>query len=276
MTVLFRKKGVKRMQAIKIMHSQRIRAGALRSATVALLIVLAVALSAQAADSAGKIYSLAGPTVSVSGEGKVTAQPDRAALQLGVQIREDDLARARAEVTQRSNAILAHLASLGIEQRHINATHISAQAEYRWDKQRETQILSGYSVKRSIDLMLMDLSLLPAVIEGSTDAGANQLSPPQLSHSREAELRRDALRLATEDARDNARVIADSLGKIVGQVREINVVSSPRPMPVARDMMMRSSMESAETGAVYSAGDMIFEARLNATFDLADDGKGGV
>lgn len=209
------------------------------------------------------------PGVTVTGEGRVTALPDRAALQLGVQARHEDLAQARAEVTRRTNEVLAHLASLDIEERHINATHISVQPEYRWDKQREEQILTGYSVQRSIDLALMDLSLLPAVIEGSADAGANQVSPPRLSHSDEAELRRDALRLATEDARASAAAIAQSLGRTLRGVRDISVMGSPRPMPLANDMMMRASMESGEARADYVAGDMVFEAQVNATFNLS-------
>ncbi|MFN2330239.1 MAG: SIMPL domain-containing protein, partial [Chromatocurvus sp.] len=168
---------------------------------------------------------------------------------------------------RRSNAVLEHLASLGIEERHVNATHINAQPEYRWDQQRETQVLTGYSVQRSIELALMDLSLLSAVIEGSADAGANQISPPQLSHSNEAEFRRSALRLATEDARANARAIADGLGSTLGEVRDISAAGSPRPVPMAKDMMLRTAQESAAPAASYVAGDMVFEARVNATFN---------
>lgn len=217
------------------------------------------------------------PGVSVTGEGKVTAQPDRAALQLGVQARHEDLTEARNDVTRRSNAVLAYLASLGIEERHVNATHINAQPEYRWDPQQETQILTGYSVQRSLELALMNLSLLSAVIEGSADAGANQISPPQLSHSNEAELRRAALRLATEDARANARAIADGLGSTLGEVRDIQASGNPRPVPMARDMMMRASTESAAPAASYVAGDMVFEAQVKATFNLLTfDSKDGV
>lgn len=209
------------------------------------------------------------PAVTVIGEGSVTAQPDRAALQLGMQARHENLEAARADVTRRSNAVLAHLASLDLEERYINATHISVQPEYRWDKQREEQILTGYSVQRSIDLALQDLSLLPDIIEGSADAGANRISPPRLSHSNEAVLRRDALRLATADARANADAIAETLGYRLGDVRDINSVGGPRPAPVGGDMLMRASMESSGGAkASYVTADMVFEARVNATFHL--------
>lgn len=207
--------------------------------------------------------------VTVTGTGRVTALPDQATVQLGVQARHEVLATARAEVTRRSNAVLAHLASLGVDERHINATHINAQPQYHWDKQRETQVLTGYSVQRSIDLALMDLSLLPTVIEGSADAGANRISPPRLSHSNEAALRRDALRLATENARSNALAIAETLGSTLGPVSDISTTGSSRPIPVAKDMLMRASVESADSSAGYIPGDMVFEARVTATFNLS-------
>lgn len=266
-------KDVRHMQSSTIMQGQmRRRHAALRTvlATLLTLILPSAALTAETVRDASEPLS---PAISVSGEGKVTAQPDRAALQLGVQVRHEDLAEARSEVTRRSNAILQHLASLGIEQRHVNATDINTLPEYRWDKEQETQVLTGYSVQRSIDLALMDLSLLSTVIEGSADAGANRITPPQLSHSREAELRRDALRLATEDARANAMAIADALGGTLGAVRDISTTGNARPVPMARDMMMRASAESAGADATYVAGEQAFKARVSATFNLATTGS---
>ncbi|TCO78248.1 SIMPL domain-containing protein [Chromatocurvus halotolerans] len=260
------------MQSSTILQGRGRRKRAAFHSVLATLITLTLGPAVLAAEAGGDAGNPP-PAISVTGEGKVTAQPDRAALQLGVQVRHEDLAEARSEVTRRSNAILQHLASLGIEERHVNATDINTLPEYRWDKEQETQVLTGYSVQRSIDLALMDLSLLSTVIEGSADAGANRITPPRLSHSREAELRRDALRLATEDARANARAIAETLGGTLGAVRDISTGGSPRPVPMARDMMMRASAETADADATYVAGDQTFEARVSATFNLATTGS---
>ncbi len=241
----------------------------LTTAVLGALLLLSPAITA-ATQPGGDSGRRPVPSVTVNGEGRVTALPDQAALQLGVQARDEDLAQARAAVTERTNAVLAHLASLGLAERHINATHINVQPEYRWDKPREEQVLTGYRVQRSIDLALMDLSTLPAVIEGSADAGADRVSPPRLSHSNEAELRRDALRLAAEDARANAATIAQSLGATLGGVREISVMDSARPVPLANDRMLRTSMDKTATEASYVAGEMVFEARVSATFQLTD------
>jgi len=260
------------MEGYRIMQGQMRRKRATTGAVLATLLTLTLNAprTALAADTASEPLP---PAISVVGEGKVTAQPDRAALQLGMQVRHEDLVQARQEVTRRSEAILQHLISLGIEKRQVSATDINTLPEYRWDEQRKTQVLTGYSVQRSIEVALMDLSLLSTVIEGSADAGANRITPPQLSHSREAELRRDALRLATEDARANASAIAEALGGSLGAVRDIGTTGSPRPVPMARDTMMRASAESTGADATYIAGEQTFKARVSATFDLATTGR---
>src|SRR6056297_192373 len=265
-------KDVRHMQGYRIMQGQMRRKRATTGAVLATLLTLTLNAprTALAADTASEPLP---PAISVVGEGKVTAQPDRAALQLGMQVRHEDLVQARQEVTRRSEAILQHLISLGIEKRQVSATDINTLPEYRWDEQRKTQVLTGYSVQRSIEVALMDLSLLSTVIEGSADAGANRITPPQLSHSREAELRRDALRLATEDARANASAIAEALGGSLGAVRDIGTTGSPRPVPMARDTMMRASAESTGADATYIAGEQTFKARVSATFDLATTGR---
>ena len=245
---------------------------ATRALSFSALLALVLSSTSMAASHTAGVDEATPAGVTVTGTGRVTAQPDQATVQLGVQVRHEDLATARADVTRRSNAVLAHLASLGIDERHINATHINTQPQYRWDKQLETQVLTGYSVQRSIDLELVDLSLLATVIEGSTDAGANQVSPPRLSHSKAAALRRDALRLATKDAMANARAIAESLGTLLGRVQEISSAGSSQPRPMAKDTLMRASMERADTDAGYITGDQIFEARVTATFNLSPAG----
>jgi hypothetical protein len=212
-------------------------------------------------------------TVTVNGEGSVLAIPDQADLQLGVQAQNTDVNVAREEVSRRSGAVLAYLAQTGLPERHINATHISVEPQYRWDREREEQILTGYLVERSIEVRITDLSLFAAVVEGSADAGANRIAAPRLSHSDEDALRREALRLATADARANAAAVALALDVPLGDVVEVNALGASRPMPIAGDAMLRAaSMEKATDEAGYQAGEMRFEARVQASFRLRRSG----
>jgi uncharacterized protein YggE len=205
--------------------------------------------------------------VSVQGEGRVSAAPDEARVGLAVQARSPDLATAREDVNARTAAVLAHLEDLAIPAGDISAPGLTLRPEYRWDKAREQQVLQGYLVQRRIDVRLTELGRLGVLIEGAADAGANEVSPPVLGHSGEAGLRREALAAAAADARANAEALAGSLGVTVGPVRSLETLQGPRPRPMASEMMLRSA-DAAPAAETYVTGDLVFESRVNATFDL--------
>jgi len=209
--------------------------------------------------------------LSVHGEGRVSAAPDEARIGLGVQARSPDLATAREDVNARTAAVLAHLESLGIPAGDISAPGLTLRPEYRWDKAKEQQVLKGYLVQRRIDVRLTQLGQLGVLIEGAADAGANEVSPPVLGHSEASRLRREALAAAALDARANAEALADSLGIAVGPVRSLDAFQGPQPRPMASEMMLRSA-DAAPGAETYVTGDLVFESRVNATFDLVVPG----
>jgi len=209
--------------------------------------------------------------LSVHGEGRISAAPDEARIGLGVQARSPDLATAREDVNARTAAVLAHLERLGIPDGDISAAGLTLRPEYRWDKAREQQVLKGYLVQRRVDVRLVQLDRLGVLIEGAADAGANEISPPVLGHSESARLHREALAAAALDARANAEALADSLGIAVGPVRSLDAFQGPPPRPMASEMMVRSA-DAASGAETYVTGDLVFESRVNATFDLTVPG----
>ena len=62
-------------------------------------------------------------------------------------------------------------------------------------------------------------------------------------------------------------VACDSLGIAVGPVRSLDAFQGPQPRPMASEMMLRSA-DAAPGAETYVTGDLVFESRVNATFDL--------
>lgn len=205
----------------------------------------------------------------VQGRGSVSAMPDEALLRLGVSERGMQLEALRAAVNERAARVLAHLRAQGIADPQISASGISLRPEYRWDQQRREQELIGYHVERRISAKLSDLEQLAAVIEGAADAGANEISPPQLGHSESAALRREALARASRDAQAAAQAIAESLGLSLGGAHSVTVLDAGMPRPMAESRMMRAAVaDSAAGGAEYLSGEMEFEAAVQASFSI--------
>ena len=206
-------------------------------------------------------------TVSVTGQASILAEPDRASINASVQARNIDMATARSQVVDVSARFLALCKKLRIAESSVSTTGLTIQPEYRWDQKNREQILVGYFVSRQLRVELDDIELIGKLIEGAVDAGVNQVSPPVLDSSKRKQLYRKALAAAADDARANAKVLADELKVGLGAVRSIDAGGGGVPAPLMRGRMEVMQADVAPE-ATYQAGDIEFNARVNATFDL--------
>ena len=206
--------------------------------------------------------------VAVAGSGEITVVPDRATLSMGVEMRARELEKAKQQVSQIVSDFLKLADKSGIEKKHLNTSQLTIRPEYDWNSTNKERRLTGFCVARQIQVELLDLDKIGPLMERATSLGVNQINGPFFASSQEKELHRAALKLAAEDARLNAEVLADSLGAGLGAVRSIradNASLPPPPMPHARTMMMAQSAEAEQS---YEIGEMKFSARVEAVFDL--------
>lgn len=205
--------------------------------------------------------------VSVSGQGEVRAEPDRALVTLGAESRKLKLEDARAEVTRTIEAVLKLTRDLKIDQKYVRATRINVQTEYNWDNNARERTLIGYFVSRQVEVELRDLDKLGQLLEKATDAGVNQLGDPRLDSSKRRDLEREALAKAVADAKLNADAVARAAGGKVGAARTISASSgySAPPVPMQMKVMAARSDAAAET---YQSGQMSFTGNVQVEYDL--------
>src|SRR5687768_6387543 len=182
-------------------------------------------------------------TISVSGQGEIQAEPDRAVLSLGVEARKLKMEDARAEVTKTVEAVMKLTRDLKIDPKYVRTTRISVQPEYNWDNNARERNLIGYFVSRQVEVELRDLEKLGQLLEKATDLGVNQLGDPRLDSSKRRDLERQALAKAVEDARLNAEAVAKAAGAKLGAARTISATSGyvPPPMPMRMKTMEMSA-----------------------------------
>lgn len=207
-------------------------------------------------------------TLSVSGQGEVRAEPDRAFVTLGVEARNGRMESARAEVTRTVEAVLKLTRDLKIDPKYVHATRITVQPEYNWDGQARERTLLGYLVSRQVQVELRNLDQLGLLLEKAVDAGVNQVNDPQLDASRKRELEREALAKAVEDARMNAEVVARAAGVKLGTARTIVAQSVSAPQPIAYRMAARAADAGAGAEGTYQSGEITLNASVQVEFDL--------
>lgn len=208
-------------------------------------------------------------TVSVSGSGEVTAEPDLARVTLGVEARKPSMAEARAAVAATVDRVLALTRDLRIDPKQVNATRVQVQPEYSWNEKDRKRVLLGYLVSRQVQVELRDLEQLGPLLERAVDAGVNQVNDPLLDSTRRKSLEREAMAKAVEDARLNADTLARAAGGKLGAARTINGSSSGPPVPMYRSaVMMADAPAPPPPEATYEPGEMKFSAAVSVEYDL--------
>lgn len=209
-------------------------------------------------------------TVTVTGEGDASVQPDRARLSVNAEARNLDLKTAEAQVNAAARGFLAELKKLGVADEDIAASAYSVNPEYDWVNNQ--QKFRGYRAVRGFEITVRDLGHLGDVLLKATQAGINQVNAPVLESSQIKAAQRSALARATEDALAQARTMAAALGVKLGPALAISTsdVRTP-PVPMMKAMAMRAPAADAVDGNTelgFSAGLLRSNATVTASFEL--------
>ena len=208
-------------------------------------------------------------TISVTGNGLVSTEPDRATVQMSIVRRAKELDAAQAGAAKVTASVLSLTDKLDIDRNKVDTTGATVRPDYRWNREKEEQELRGYIAERQMGVKVDDLEKLGRLVEGAVAAGVNQVSAPQLDSSRRASMHREALALAAKDARANARVLAETLGAKLGDPISVSDRSAPPQPPVPQPRMASMAMES-DSAATYNAGDLTFTASVTVVFELVN------
>jgi uncharacterized protein YggE len=184
-------------------------------------------------------------TISVSGTGKVTTDPDRAVISLAVVTENTDVKVAQQQNAARMSAVIDALKTLGINSDDLKTTGYSVYPVYPVYEDLTSSSISldrkikYYRVTNTLQVTLKDITMAGSVIDTAVGAGADQINSISftLSDEKQQELRSQALTAAVAQARGDADVVARALGVSIIGVSSVNVGSSyvPYAVPEAYD-----------------------------------------
>ena len=178
--------------------------------------------AAQASESGVSVtQTAAGSLVTVTGTGKVTAQPDRAQIMVGVRTSGTTAQESQQRNTEQVNGLIEKLKSLGVEEKDITTSGYYLNAEYDWSEGGNGKI-SGYNTSVEITIREQPVGEVGRVISESIAAGANQFNGISFYSSNYDELYTQALAAGVEAARTHAEALAAAAGKTVGEAVSIS------------------------------------------------------
>ena len=205
-------------------------------------------------------------TLTVVGNGKVTAEPDiaRILFQVGGE-RFDALAKARTDAATRMLRCIAALTAAGIADRDRRTGAFVAGPELEWRKGRQETV--GYAVRSVIRVTVRDLSAAGELIDAVMAAGASSLSGPSFEVEDDAAIRIAAQTAAVRDARAGADAQAAALGITITGVASVSPADGGgfAPQPIYRMAAMAMDAGAAPETPI-EAGTVDVTASVQVTF----------
>ena len=206
-------------------------------------------------------------SVTVEGNAEISVVPDRANLNLAVELNGRNLSSMTTRVAETIDAFLTITDGLSINRSDVMTSGVNINPRYRYENKTGRRIFDGYNVSRSIQVDLQNIDLLGSIIERSTAQGINNIAAPIFRLSQEDQVIQNLHKLAVQDAMKRAEALVDPLNASLGKALKIDASSNQSispPMMEMRALDMNSSLAEQS----YSIGQINYSQSVLATFEI--------
>lgn len=195
-------------------------------------------------------------TITVEGTGTGTAIPDIATISFSVSERADTVAAAQSAATAKTDAALATVENLGIEERDVKTVAYNVYPRYEniqpcysgvCPPVRDPRII-GYEVSQTVQVKVRDTAKAGDVLQALGTLGVQNISGPNFTVDEDDDLKSIAREEAIENAKAKAKALADQLGVRLGKVVSFYETGPGYPMygyGGGMDMRMEAAASAA-------------------------------
>ena len=218
---------------------------------------------------AGNINSQQDIGIWVTGIGKITVVPDVAVLSLGVETQEATVAEAQQKAVEAMDAVMSVLSGYNVKDKDIKTQYFNIQAIYRWDNDKDQQILIGYRVTNTVTAKIRDLQGVGAIIDAAVIAGGDysRVNSIYFTVDEPEAYYEDGRGEAMVDANDKAEQLANLGGVKLGKPTYVNEYSGYISPPIIyRDSEVANGASIPETP--ISPGEMEIQITIQVVYSI--------
>ncbi len=166
-------------------------------------------------------------TITVEGTGKAASIPNLAVVSFSVTERGTTVAEAQTKATGKTDAALAAVEGMGIEEKDVKTTAYNVYPQYENiqpcygmvcpEIARNPRII-GYEVSQTVEVKVRDTAKAGDVLQALGTLNVQNISGPNFTVDEDDAIRNAAREEAIEQAKAKAKVLADELGVRLGKV----------------------------------------------------------
>ncbi|MCH8061354.1 MAG: SIMPL domain-containing protein [Chloroflexi bacterium] len=213
----------------------------------------------------------------VSGQGKISLEPDLVLLNVGVETTGRTVAEANGKAAEAMDAIVAALRSRGLEDKDIQTRSFNVFPQYEYREVTEAgfrtnrQMLIGFRVSNTASIKIRDLDAVGEIIDEVATAGGDstRINGIRFTVGDTSPMMDELRALAVGDAMDKAEDFARLSGVGLGRLVFISESSAGRPIVqdfAAPRMAFAESAAGAPTPII--GGELELTLNVQAVFAI--------
>jgi uncharacterized protein YggE len=206
------------------------------------------------------------PSIVVTGNGIMRADPDVAYVRLGVSSRAHTAREAQAQTNAAIAKFYDALAALRIERKDIQTSQLTLNPYYDNPKPGEQPRIAGYEASNVLTVRITDFAKIGPVVDAGVESGVNNMQGVTFAIEDDTRARLEALRDATREAKAKAEAIASALGIALGGV--LQVVEGGGYIPPTQFFERGAAMDMKASGAIVSPGQLDVNANVTIRFAI--------
>lgn len=193
----------------------------------------------------GAMMYSAQPVVSADGSASIKVVPDKVSVNLNVIGKGDNLSAANQKAQEISEALLINLIKLGYDRDELKFVNYNSYEEF--DYTYRTPKSLGWVVSEQLVVNTNDTTKVLSIVDAAISADA-QISYInfEVSDSKQKDVKAEALKQASEDAKSKAAAIASGQDKGLGKLVSLQNLEVPNFYPYP--MYAKGEMMSADAG----------------------------
>ena len=173
----------------------------------------------------------------VTGEGKVSAVPDVAIINLGVEVQADSVAEAQGWAAKVMTDVLGELDKNDIDKKDIQTQYFSIYPVRRWSEPEGKEVLIGYRVTNTVLTKIRAVDDTGEIIDAVSKVGGDYIRINNINFTVDdpTPYYEEAREEAMADAEAKAKHLAD-LGDV--KLGEVTFISEGGLVPIIRETVI--------------------------------------
>ena len=204
-------------------------------------------------------------TINTSGTGKVYLTPDIAYVNFGAHTEADTVSEALRKNNDQAQALSKTLTEMVVDAKDIQTSAFNVAPQQQFDSEGKPT-KTTYVVDNTVYVTVRNLSNLGKLLDGAVSSGANRVNSLTFDVQDKTKPTMEARRLAVEDARAQAKELADEAGVKLGKLTALNANVNTNGAPLYDVKVPQAASGSANVPV--SAGQLVIQVDANLAYEI--------